>query len=203
MKQIPVCIRKSESKVKRKIQNRKSSRKVRARTKGRIIELEIKICSLEKQNTRLINQNEELISENKNLKKKCQFYQKNFQKNLSKIEEKVSNGTVMMDNGNIDLKRVEEPNKQNFIKNYTLLTILTVMIQFLDVDFYGQNKILTGENIQLKSLDVSDQSTSFCSFLLKHLSLIFSIFRYFIIFIWVSYLLINRKKFLSNQFTKQ
>ena len=138
MKQTQQSIEKYESCLKRRIQNRKSSQKVRKGKDCKIFNFEKKIEDLEKENETLIKKTESLTQQNNQLSKQVKFYQQAFDKTIKQQKEDVE---VVLHPNEDGYYRVERGSKgKDFMKALLMLTIFTIMVQTVNIG--GTDSIL-------------------------------------------------------------
>lgn len=137
-----------------------------------------------------------LTETNEFLKKKCEFYEKNFKSSFQNSEKHVNDDLEIVLDPNFDsYKRVENSTKDNFVKKFTYLTIITVMIQFCDLDFEPNNSSLSN-SFKLKTTDV--EGFNFFEIFSKNIPVFFYFLKCLFFVLWVFMLVVNRKKIFNN-----
>lgn len=156
-KKIRVFTEKFESELKRRIQNRQASQKLRRDKDHKLNNFEVQIQQLEKENCELRQENQKLRETNDKLGKQVFFYRRavenSFQSHKTDTETKDFEVVTEVHDGYY--KRVEEKQKgQGFAKAFLILTIFTVMIQTVNVAPTGQEVFNSSERTaRLNSLE--------------------------------------------------
>jgi hypothetical protein len=140
-------IKESASNLIRKIQNRISAQKVRGEMKSKSTDTERRLVCLEKENKILKKENLELIDQNQKLSRKCAFYENNLKNTMKSHHDNESDDSyikIVTDNNDEIYSRIDpRSDNKKFLKSFLLLTVFTIVMQTVDVDF-SKNNILGG-----------------------------------------------------------
>ena len=137
-----------------------------------------------------------LKQQNNLLQKKCDFYEKNFKSSFQNSENNLNDDLEIVLDPNFDnYKRVENNTKDNFVKKFTYLTIITIMIQLCDFDFEPSSSGLSN-SFKLKTTDVDGYN--FFDVFSKNIPVFFYMIKYLFVIAWVVMLFLNKKKIFNN-----
>lgn len=182
------------------MQNRQSSQKLRNNNKSQIEELSEKVKDLVEENDHLRHENNELKDQNAYLVKKCSFYERTLKASLQQNEENDEDQdiTIVCDQKDDIYHRVESPrDKQKFVKNFLCLTIFTVLLQLIDVDFQSDNSSSGIGQMKLKSLDIGQISHDFFTKIIAALPTAVFFTKNLLLIIWIVVLVFNYKKMIK------
>lgn len=183
-------------KIRKRIQNRKSSQKKRTTNKTQLVGLNEKIKVLEEENQELKTKNLDLIEQNNYLSNRCAFFERTLKYSLQQHEDETGEQDIdIVTNRDQDIyHRVEGADKQKkSMKTFVYLTIFTVLLQIMDFDFEASSSF--GNNgIKLKSLDIGSSSVSLLNRMIQSLPSVLYFSKHVFIVIWVFVLLMNYKR---------
>ena len=185
-------------KIRKRIQNRKSSQKKRTTNKSQLVALNDRIKVLEEENQGLKTKNLDLVEQNNYLSSRCAFFERTLKYSLQQHEgEEDEQDIDIVTNREADIyHRVEKPDKQKqSMKNFVYLTVFTVLLQIIDLDFDSSSSSSSNRNgIKLKSLDIDATSTTLLSSIAQNLPSILYFSKQAFIVLWVFVLLMNYKR---------
>lgn len=191
------CTAASASELSRRVQNRQSSAKLRSNGKAQFEEMSERVRLLGEENRALRVENEELRAQNVYCGKKIEFYKRTLAASLQQNEESDCGDDMdivceQRDDKYIRINSGGE--KQKFVKNFLCLTVLTVLLQLIDVDVQSGAVGSDSGQLRLKSLDIAQVSQSFISRMISALPTTLFFAKNLLLIVWIVVLVMNYKR---------
>lgn len=120
---------------------------MRGATKSKLTENEQKVVFLESENQSLKAENKQLREENQKLSRKCEFYERNMQASMKAHHDESSayeDLKIVTGDGEYYQRVGSRGDNKKFMKSFLLLTVFTIVMQTIDVDFANRNVFTSG-----------------------------------------------------------
>lgn len=149
------------------------------------------------ENLQLRTENGELRDQNTYLLKKIGFYERTLKASLQQNEEDdcMDDIRIICDQKDDKYVRINGSNeKQKFVKNFLCFTILTVILQIIDLDVQSGTNGQSSGGLGLKSIDIGKISQNFVSRMISALPTTLFFAKNLFLIVWVVVLVVNYKR---------